>query len=507
MLGPDSALGPLIAAAILPLVGADGDPSKAVALAGMLALLMGALCVAAGLARLGVLAELLSKPVRIGFLNGIAVVVLVSQLPQLFGFDGHATGFFDECEAFARGVIDGEVVAAAATLGIGSLVLILVFRRWSPKVPGILIAVVCATAVTSALDLAAHGVEVVGPIPAGFPTPTFPDVTLHEIGSLLIAAAAMAFVTLADTTTVSRSFATQRGERVDANREIVALGAANAAAAFFHGFPVSASASRTAVASSAGSRTKLAGVVGAAVILVVLLADGGLGRNLPKSTLAAIVIAAVFLLFDFTSMRWFWAVRRSELYLSFAALLGVAVLGVLEGLGVAIALSLGDFIRRAWRPHDAVLGRVRGRKGYHDVERHPEALQIPGLVLYRFDAPLFFANAELFADHLEAMLSARTDTPRWVIIAAEPISDIDTSAADILKRLFDDLDTRGIEVAFAELKGPVKDRLRSYGLYDRVGDDRFYPTIGTAVSGYVVATGTQWVDWSDDAKGSTDPEP
>jgi high affinity sulfate transporter 1 len=507
VLGPDSALGPLIAAAILPLVGHGGDPSEAIALAGMLALLMGAFCIGAGIARLGILAELFSKPVRVGFLNGIALVVLVSQLPQLFGFQSNAEGLLDECDAFVRGVIEGKAVPAATAVGVVSLVLILALRHWWPRVPGILFAVVGATAATAALGLAAHGVAVVGPIPAGFPQPTFPDVSLHDVTSLLVAAAGMAFVTLADTTAVSRSLAAQRGERVDANREIVALGVANAAAGFFQGFPVSASATRTAVAESAGSRTKLAGLVSAIVVVAVLLADGGLARNLPNSTLAAIVIAASLLLFDVTSLRWFWRVRRSEFYLSMAALLGVAVLGVLEGIGVAIALSLGDFVRRAWRPHDAVLGRIRGRKGYHDVERHPEAVQIPGLVLYRFDAPLFFANAEVFADRLMTAISARTETTRWVIVAAEPITDIDTSGAEVLKRLFDDLDSRGIEVAFAELKGPVRDRLRSYGLHERVCEDRFYPTLGTAITGYLAATGTDWTDWTDwdDTDDSTKP--
>lgn len=505
VLGPDSALGPLIAAAILPLLGARGDPARAVALAGMLALLMGALCIGAGLARLGVLAELLSKPVRIGFLNGIALVVFVSQLPQLFGFGTHASSLLRESEAFVRGVRDGKTVAAALLVGVASLGVVLAFRRWWPKVPGILIAVVGAAIATSAFDLTERGVSVVGPIPAGFPTPTLPDVSLHDVGTLLLAAAGMAFVMLADTTAVSRSLAAKRGEHVDANQEIVALGAANAAAGFFQGFPVSASATRTAVAESAGSGTQAAGVVGAVAIIVILVTDGGLGRNLPQSTLAAIVIAAALLLFDVTSLRWFWRARRSELYLCLAALLGVAVLGVLEGIVVAIVLSLGDFVRRAWRPYDAVLGRVWGRKGYHDIDRHPDAAQIPGLVLYRFDAPLFFANAEVFADRLTAAMRARNDVTRWVIVAAEPMTDVDSTGADILGRLVDELERDGVELAFAELKGPVKDRLRNYGLYDRIGDDRFFPTLGTAIRGYLAATGTVWVDWSDE-DGDRPPE-
>jgi len=497
VLGPDSALGPLIAAAILPLVGADGDPAKAVALAGMLAVLMGVLCIAAGLARLGLLAELLSKPVRIGFLNGIAVVVLVGQLPKLFGFGTNATGLLDELEAFIRGVVDGETVPAALLIGIVSLAVIIGFRAWSPKVPGILIAVVGASIATGALSLTEHGVLVVGAIPGGFPTPTIPSVSFDDIAALVVAAAGLAFVTLTDTVTFSRVFAGQRGESVDANQEIVALGVANIAAGCFQGFPVSASASRTALADSTGSRTQLTGVVGATAIVVILVTDGGLARNLPQAALAAIIIAAAIQLFDLGSLRWLWRVRRSELFLSVAALLGVAVLGVLQGIVVAIVLSLANFVRRAWRPYDAVLGRIPDRKGYHDIDRHPDAAQIPGLVLYRFDAPLFFANAELFTRRVTDAVRARDDPTRWVIVAAEPMTDVDTTAAEILERLLDDLDARKVELAFAELKGPVKDRLRGYGLYDRIGDGHFYPTLGTAIDGYLAATGTEWVDWSD----------
>jgi high affinity sulfate transporter 1 len=498
VVGPDSALGPLIAAAILPLLGAHGDPARAVALSGMLALLMGVLCIAAGLARFGIIAELLSKPVRIGFLNGIALVVFVNQLPKLFGFTADANGLYDELAAFVRGVGNGETVPAAMAVGIGSLVVILGARRWDPRVPGILVAVVGAGVATTVFDLTAHGVTVVGAIPSGFPAPVFPSVGFDDLGTLLVAAAGMAFVTLADTTALSRSLAAERGERVDADQEIVALGAANVAAGLFRGFPVSASATRTAVARSAGSGTQIAGVVGAVATLAILVGDAGLGRRLPQSTLAAIVMAAALLLVDVRSLRWFWRVRRSELYLSLAALLGVALLGVLEGIGVAIVLALGDFIRCAWRPHDAVLGRLRGRKGYHDVLRHPDAARIPGAVLYRFDAPIFFANAEYFADRVAAAVRRQRAEPRWVIIAAEPITDIDTTGAEVLARLLDHLEHAGIELAFAELKGPVKDQLRDYGLYDRIGAGHFFPTLGTAVHGYLAATGTSWVDWSDE---------
>jgi high affinity sulfate transporter 1 len=483
VLGPDSALGPLIAAALLPLIGAGGDPTKAVALAGMLALLMGALCVAAGFARLGVLAELLSKPVRIGFLNGIAVVVFVGQLPHLFGFSSDAHGLADEARTFVRGVGDGRTVPAALLVGLGTLAVILVAHTLRPGIPGVFLAIVGAGIATAALDLTVHGVTVVGAIPSGLPVPTFPAVGLADVGSLLAAAAGMAFVTLTDTTVLSRSLAAKRGEQIDANQEIVALGAASIAAGLFQGFPVSVSASRTAVAESSGSRTQMTGVVAATGIVVVLVAAAGLGRFLPTSALAAVIISASLALFDVRSLIWLGRVRRSELLLSLGALLGVGILGVLPGIGVAIALSLGDFVRRAWRPYD--------------IDRHPEAQEIPGLVLLRFDAPLFFANANAFTDRVIAAIDERGETIRWVIVAAEPITDIDTTAAEGLEELLDELESRGVELAFAELKGPVKDRLRRYDLYERVGDEHMFPTLGTAIDGYLAATGTVWADWSD----------
>ena len=445
VLGPDSALGPLIAAALVPLVDAQADPARAVALASMLALLMGALCIAAGLARLGVLAQFLSKPVRVGFLNGIAVIVFVGQLPKLFGFSSDAQGTVNEVDAFVRGLRDGRTVPASLAVGVGALAVILVFRRWLPKVPGVLVAVVGAAIVVGAFDLTAHGVSVVGAIPSGFPGPTLPHVGLHEAGNLLLAAAGIAFVTLADTTATSRSLAARRGEHVDANREIRALGAANVAAGLFQGFPVSTSTSRTAVAESSGSHTQLTGLIGASAIVAILLVQNNLGRYLASSTLAAIIMAAALTLFDFEGLRWLWKVRPSELWLSLIALLGVVALGVLEGILVAIALALGNFVRRAWRPYDAVLGRIEGTKGYHDIDRHPEARQIPGLVLYRFDAPVFFANAELFSERLQRAVHDRGDATRWVIVAAEPITDVDTTGAEILSELLDDLDARGVE--------------------------------------------------------------
>jgi MFS superfamily sulfate permease-like transporter len=237
--------------------------------------------------------------------------------------------------------------------------------------------------------------------------------------------------------------------------------------------------------------------VGAGAIVVVLVAANDLVRDLPSASLAAVVIAAGLGLFDVAELRWLWRVRRSEFWLSAAALAGVVVVGVLEGIVIAVVLSLANFIRRAWRPHDAVLGRVGDRQGYHDIERHPDAVLIPGLVLYRFDAPLFFANVGHFARRVKAHIAVRSEPVQWVIVAAEPITDIDTTGAEALDRLLDDFEAAGIQLAFAELKGPVGDRLRRYGLYDRIGEARFFPTLGTAIKGYLAATGVQWDDPTD----------
>ena len=325
VVGPDSALGPMIAAAILPLVAANGDPNRAIALASMLALLMGAFCILAGIVRVGTLAELFSRPMRVGYLNGLAIVVLVSQLPKLCGFKTTASGLRAEFYAFVNGLADGKTVPASLLIGLASLVAILALRFWLPKVPGVFLAVVGATALVSAFDLSAHGVAVLGVIPSGFPKASIPRIGLHDVGTLTLAALGMAFVTLADTSALSRSLAAKRGVNIDQNQELVALGTANLSAGLFQGFPVSASAGRTVAAESSGSLTQMTGVIGAFCILFLLLFANGLLQNLPNSALAAIVIAAAVRLFDLATLRWLWSVRKSEFLLSLAALLGVAI--------------------------------------------------------------------------------------------------------------------------------------------------------------------------------------
>ncbi len=491
ILGPDSAVAPLVAAAIIPLAAA-GDASARIALAGLLAIVVGSIMLAGGLARFGFVTELLSLPVRLGYLMGIAVTVIVAQLPKLFGFSVDTENLLRGVRDFVTGL--DETNATALAIGIASLVLIVGLRRVAPKLPGVFIAVVGATAAVAVLGLADE-VPVVGDVPAGLPAFGLPDVSFDDFKTLIPAAVGIAFVAFTDTSVLSRSYAGRLHEEVDQNRELGVLGVANFATGLFQGFPISSSSSRTAVAEDIGARSQLTGLVGAGVLALLLLLGTGLVHDLPQSTLAAIVIVAVLGLIDIVGARRLYDWRRSEFTLAMLAFTGVAVLGVLWGVGVAIAVSLLNFIRRAWHPHDAVLARVDNLKGYHDTERYPDARHIPGLVLYRFDAPLFFANADFFRERVRAL--ARRGEVRWIVVAAEPITDIDVTAADTLRALVDELDTAGIELAFAELKDPVRDRLRRYGIETAVGADRFFPTLGVAVSSYLEHTGIDWLDWED----------
>jgi len=495
VLGPDSSLAAVIAAIVLPLAGRN--PARAVALAGMLAILTGVVILVAGIARLGFVTELLSRPVQLGYLYGIAVTIVVGQLPKLFGFSIDGRGLLPEVRDFVQGLARGRANGAALAVGLTGIVVILGVRRWWPRVPGVILAVGIGIAAVVAFDLTDRGVQVIGILPRGLPSPAIPDVRLADLPLLFSGALGIALVTVADTSVLSQSLAARRGEMVDANQELVALGAANLAAGAFQGFPVSSSASRTPVAIAAGARTQLTPLVGAATIALLLVAAPGALRNLPQPILGAVVITAALGLVDPAAVRFLYQVRRSEFVLWLAAFVGVALLGVLLGILAAIVLSLGDLIRRAWRPHDAVLGREDELKGYHDLERHPAGRQVPGLLLYRFDAPLFFANAGEFRRRVRGLLATTTPRVRWVVVAAEPITDIDTSAAATLGELLAELRQQGVTLAFAELKGPVKDRLRRYGLYDQVGDERFFPTVGTAVDGYLRTTGVEWVDWEE----------
>src|SRR3954470_902149 len=459
VLGPDSSLGPMIAATIAPIVAIEGT-EHAVGLAATLALLVGVIMVVAGIARLGFVADLLSKPTRIGYMNGLAVTILIGQLPKLFGFSTDADSLLGEIKAFVEGVADGEAVGAAVAIGGVSLVLIIVLGRVLPKVPGVLAAVVTAIAATAIFDLGNHGVSLVGTLPSGLPPLDLPNEWSH-IPALAAGAAGIALVALADTISTASAFAARRGEEVDGNGEMVGIGSANIAASMFQGFPVSTSGSRTAVADRAGAKTQVTGVVGAVLIVLMLVAVPGLLRSLPQPTLAAIVIAASISLADIKGSRRLYQQRPAEFGVMLAAFAGVAFLGVLQGIAIAVALSILNVFRRVWWPYQAELGRVPELAGYHDRSRYPHGEVLPGLVILRFDAPLLFANARTFRDQVRKLAEAQ---PRWIIIAAEPITDVDTTAADMLQDLDEELNAKGTFLVFAELKDPVRAKLERYEL-------------------------------------------
>lgn len=498
VLGPDSALAAIILGVVVPLSG--GDPLRAATLAAMMAIVSGTVCIVAGIAHLGFVTELLSKPIRYGYMNGIALTVLISQLPKLFGFSIEGEGPLRNLWAIGGAILEGKTNWVAFGIGLGTLAAILLLER-NKRLPGILIAVVGATAVVGALDLGArYGVKVLGPLPQGLPGFAVPLIGYADLVPVLVGGCAIALVSFADTSVLSRAYAARLGTRVDPNQEMVGLGAANLATGFFQGFPISSSGSRTPVAEAAGARTQLTSIVGALAIAFLLLVAPNLLQHLPTAALAAVVIAAAIGLIEVTDVKRIYRIQQWEFWLSMICFVGVAVLGVIPGIGLAIAVAIAEFLWDGWRPHSAVLGRVHGVKGYHDITRYPDARQIPGLVLFRWDAPLFFANAEFFSERVRAAMAKSPPPVRWLVVAAEPVTSVDVTAGDTLAELDEALHAKGIELCFAELKDPVKDKLKKFGLLAQLGEDNFFPTIGAAVSRYLEIHDVEWKDWEDQAK-------
>ncbi|MDF3312512.1 SulP family inorganic anion transporter [Rhodococcus sp. T2V] len=482
VLGPDSSLAPLIAAAVLPLA-VTNDPESALALAGILGVLMGLILLVGGFLHLGFVTELLSKPIRLGYLNAIALIVVVGQLPKLLGFDVDASGLIGEIGGIGKAVFGGDIDPVAAAVGLGSLAVIVAFRIWIPRIPGVLVAVVGAMILSAALGLT-DDIGMVGALPAGLPLPSFGGVDWGDVGQLVGPAAGIALIAFADTGVLSRTFAARRGEDVNGSTEMKAVGVANIAGGLFGGFPISASGSRTPVAEQSGARTQLACVVGAVAVLVFVLVAPGVTAYLPDATLGAVVIVAATALVDVDGMVRMWQMSNVEFGLAVAAFLGVALVGVLQGILVAIGLSFVAVVAQAWQPYRTELVRTADRPGFHDVERHPGGDRIPGLVLVRFDAPLFFANGEIFDEYVRSVVAEAPTPVEWVVIAAEPITGLDTTAVDELVDLDTYLEGKGIRLAFAEMKGPIKDRLIRFGVGDRFDATHFYPTIDSAVEAF-----------------------
>jgi high affinity sulfate transporter 1 len=400
VLGPDSSLAAIILGVVAPL--AAGDASRAVALAGMMAVVSGAVCILAGVARLGFVTELLSKPIRYGYMNGIALAVLVSQTPKLIGVKVEDAGPLRDLWSIGVEIAGGRVNWVACALGAATLATILSVRSFKGT-PGVLIAVIGATAVVRVFGLEtwAH-VSVLGPLPPGLPAFSIPWVGLQDLMPMVIGGLAVAVVSFADTSVLSRAYAARLGDSIDPNQEMIGLGAANLAAGFFQGFPISSSSSRTPVAEAAGARTQLTGVVGAVAVALLLLVAPRLLEDLPNAALAAVVIASAIGLFEVSGLKRLYRIQRWEFWLSILCFAGVAVFGAIPGIGLAVVIAVIEFLWDGWRPHSAVLGRADGVRGYHDITRYPHARQLSGLLLFRWDAPLFFANAELFKERVLA---------------------------------------------------------------------------------------------------------
>lgn len=476
VLGPDSSVSPLILAAITPLLLVD-DPATAIALAGMLAVLVGLIEIGLGVAKLGFVADLLSSEVRVGYLNGLAVTIIVGQLPKLFGFSTDADGFVDELRQFFSNL--DQTNRATLVTGLCVLGVLLVLPRVTQAIPAVLVAVVGVTIVSAVLDLAADGVRTVGALPQGVPTPAIPWTSWSDVVPLLVGAVGITMVSLTDTIATASSFAARRGEEIDPDQEMVGIGTANIAAGVFQGFAVSVSGSRTAVADQAGARTQATGLVGAGLVAVLLLFLNGLLADLPQTALAAVVITAALSLMDLRALRTYATVRPSSLIISVVASAGVIFLGVLQGIVVAIVLAVLLFFRRNWWPHGAVLGEVPELGGWHSVAEHQDARQLPGIVVFRWEAPLFFANAGQFRDQVRRLI--RDHDPNWVVLQCEAVTDIDVTAAEILRDLDEEANAQGIHLAFVEMRDRLQDLVRRYGLHTTLDREHFYPSLDRAL--------------------------
>jgi sulfate permease, SulP family len=477
-LGPESTTALMTAAAIGPL--AAGNSSRYAALASSLALLVGLMAVIAGSVRLGFIADLLSRPVIVGYLAGVALIMIAGQLGAATGVPVAGRAFPAQVASFAER-IGGTRPAAAAIAASVLVFLFLIQWRW-PRAPGPLLAVLLAASWVGAFGLSRHGVVVAGRIPAGWPAPAFPDTHPGDLRKLLLPAFTVFVVGFSDLVLTARAFA-RRGEQVSTNRELLALGTANAAVSMLRGFPVSSSASRTAIGTTTGSHTQLYSVTAAVVVVAAAVLARPLLAAFPQAALAAIVIYAATRLIDVQAFRRLVAFRRGELVIAGSALAGVLAVGILYGVLIAIAVSVAELLLRVARPHDAILGLVPDLAGMHDVDDYPQARTIPGLVVYRYDAPLFFANAQDF--RRRALAAARCHgPPRWFVLNVEANVEVDFTALEAVEALRDELARDGTVFAMARVKQDLLVRLKAFGLAAKIGPDRLFPTLPTAVAAY-----------------------
>ncbi len=482
MIGPESTTALMVATAVAP-VATGGDPARFALLVTLMALLVGVITLIAGLARFGFLADFVSKPILIGYITGIAVIMIVSQLGKLFGIPIQNENFILQIvELFTH---LGQTRILTLVIGLVLLVFLLVLRRFAPRVPGGLIVVVVMTIISAILQLDTYGVAVVGPITPGLPKLGLPDVSLSDVWNLLPPSLILTLIVFTDAVLTARVFADKRGERVNANRELIGLAASNIISGLFQGFPAGASQSRTAVDDTSGGKTQLVGIVAAALLVAFLLWFTHLLESLPQMVLGVIIIAAAISLIEIKPLLQVYRVRRVEFFLALVTLIGVLVIGVMAGILVAVLLALIVVIGRISRPHDAVLGAVKGVDGYQDIEAYASSETEPGLIVYRFDAPLFFANADYFLNQVQELIDEAIPSIDWLLIDAEAIVDIDVTAVEALSKLQSELEGKGVVMAIARASQPLQEILQRAGLTERIGFSYFFPTVRTGVRAFI----------------------
>ena len=479
-MGTESTTAVMVAVAVAPL--AAGDPLRYAALTATLALLVGAICVAGGVLRLGFLGDLLSHPILVGYMTGVAVVMAVSQLERVTGVPIEGDSVLGQLADFVSNL--GAIHAPTFALALGVVVFLFAARRWTPSLPGPLMAVIGATALVAMLELGTHGVALVGRIPSGLPPVGIPTVFPADLALLAASALGIALVGYTDDILTARAFAVRHGYQIDANAELFALGGANLAAGLTSGMPVSSSGSRSAIVESVGGRSQLVGIVAAVCVVLVLLLFGDLLARFPAAALGGLVVYAAWRLIDVAGFRRLARFRPSELGLALAATAGVLVVDVLAGILVAVALSVVDLFARVARPRAAILGRAPGVAGLHDIEDYPDAVTFPGLVVFRYDAPLCFANANDFKVRALEAVDSQTETVEWLLLNAEAIVEIDLTAADALGELNDELERRGIVLALARVKQDLRTQLERIGLVTHIGQDRIFATLPVALDAF-----------------------
>jgi SulP family sulfate permease len=452
-----------------------------VSLSAALAMTVGLIMLVLSFMKLGFISDFLSKSVMTGYIFGVALLIAMSQLPKVFGVPGGDGTFFQQLGQFIANLPQTNVYALA--LGVGTIVLILIIKRYKPLIPGALVALILGTALAAIFQLNAnYGVAVVGDIPIGMPSPAVPAISPQAIPFLIGGAFGIVFLAVGETLGTARTFAAKYHYEVNADQELLAMGAANIGSGLFQGITIDMSLSNTASGEAAGERTQLSSLVSAGVILAVVMFLAPLLKNLPSAVLGGIVLSSILGLFNFEEFKRYYAQRKTDFALACTALIGVAASDVMTGLMLAVFLSVVMLLYRASRPYIAILGQ-RANGEYSDLDRHPDAQTVPGLVMLRLDAPLYFFNANVARTQILAQTSGDAP-PRAILLDLAASADLDIGTSDMLRDLCSDLRAKQIDLLFAQIRGSVRDRMARTGLLEHVGEDHLYASTAAAVAAF-----------------------